>query len=333
MGDKRARSFLRFLKKRARTRRPQCEQTTGVCPRPNVIMGLTVHHDNFYFSDEQISNSPSRKDGVSDETEFKLKVYGCELVQEGAILLRVNQAVACTGQTLLHRFYAKRSLKKFDIERVAATSCFLACKLEEQPRKLRDVINVFHRQNVRRKKAGASVERSVKEGTPLNASSETDYEPLQPQSEAYELLKQDLIRTERHCLREFGFCIQVEHPHKFVLNYLRMFEHGSDKRLVQSAWAYANDSCRTNLCIRFKADEIAVACVHLANRTSPEIVAPPLPEEKDGAPKNWWHLFDVDDEELKIMCESILALYRMCPPGGERAKYVDVHSANENEKK
>ena len=40
--------------------------------------------------------------------------------QESAISLRVNQAVACTGQTLLHRFYSKRSLKKFDIERVAA---------------------------------------------------------------------------------------------------------------------------------------------------------------------------------------------------------------------
>ena len=116
-------------------------------------MGLTVHHDNFYFSDAQIADSPSRRDGVSETAEFRLKAYGCELVQESAISLRVNQAVACTGQTLLHRFYSKRSLKKFDIERVAATCAFLACKLEEQPRKVRDVINVFHRGSARRARA------------------------------------------------------------------------------------------------------------------------------------------------------------------------------------
>ena len=146
------------------------------------------------------------------------QAYGCELVQESAILLRVNQAVACTGQTLLHRFYAKRSLKKFDVERVAATCAFLACKLEEQPRKVRDVINVFHRGSVRRRAdAGKSEPRPA------------DLEPLNPLGETYDALKRDLIRTERHALREFGFCVQVEHPHKFVLNYLRMFEHGDDR--------------------------------------------------------------------------------------------------------
>ncbi|MGB2469803.1 MAG: RecQ family ATP-dependent DNA helicase, partial [Flavobacteriales bacterium] len=41
-----------------------------------------------------------------------------------------------------------------------------------------------------------------------------------------------------------------------VLNYLRMFEHGDDSNLVKRAWAYANDSMRTNLCVRFRADEI-----------------------------------------------------------------------------
>ena len=36
-------------------------------------MGLTVHHDNFYFSDAQIADSPSRRDGVSETAEFRLK--------------------------------------------------------------------------------------------------------------------------------------------------------------------------------------------------------------------------------------------------------------------
>ena len=61
---------------------------------------------------------------MSEEDEFAMRVHGCELVQEAAVLLKASQQVACTGQVLLHRFYAKRSMVKFDVRRVAATSVF-----------------------------------------------------------------------------------------------------------------------------------------------------------------------------------------------------------------
>lgn len=76
------------------------------------------------------------------------------------LYLQASQAVGCTGQVLLHRFYAKKSLTKFNIRRVAATSVFLACKLEENPRKLRDVINVFHR--IARRREGKPLEHLVR---------------------------------------------------------------------------------------------------------------------------------------------------------------------------
>lgn len=43
-------------------------------------------------------------------------MYGCELIQEGGILLRMPQAVMATGQVLLHRFYCKESMLKFNIK-------------------------------------------------------------------------------------------------------------------------------------------------------------------------------------------------------------------------
>ena len=73
--------------------------------------------DNFYVSEEDlVNNTPSRKDGVSFETETQLRIYGCELIQEGGILLKLPQAVMATGQVLLHRFYCKESLLKFNIK-------------------------------------------------------------------------------------------------------------------------------------------------------------------------------------------------------------------------
>jgi hypothetical protein len=45
--------------------------------------------DTFYLSHEQILDSPSRRDGVDENVETLLRVYGCELIQECGILLKL----------------------------------------------------------------------------------------------------------------------------------------------------------------------------------------------------------------------------------------------------
>lgn len=55
----------------------------------------------------------------------------------------------------------------------------------------------------------------------------------------YAELKLDLIRTERHLLKEMGFVCHVEHPHKFISNYLATLE--TPPELRQEAWNLAND--------------------------------------------------------------------------------------------
>jgi hypothetical protein len=72
--------------------------------------------DNFYLSEDELENSPSRAHGIDRETEATLRVYGCELVQEAGILLQFPQAVMATGQVLFQRFYCKRSMKDFNVK-------------------------------------------------------------------------------------------------------------------------------------------------------------------------------------------------------------------------
>lgn len=45
--------------------------------------------DTFYLSDEELENSPSRRDGIDAATETTLRIYGCDLIQESGILLRM----------------------------------------------------------------------------------------------------------------------------------------------------------------------------------------------------------------------------------------------------
>lgn len=53
------------------------------------------------------------------------------------------------------------------------------------------------------------------------------------------MFKKELVHVERHLLRTFGFVLHVDHPHKFVLNYLNILKAGA--ALKQEAWNLAND--------------------------------------------------------------------------------------------
>ncbi len=71
--------------------------------------------DNFYLTDEELSDSPSRKHGIDEETETTLRIFGCELIQEAGILLKCPQAVMATGQVLFQRFYCRKSMRDHNV--------------------------------------------------------------------------------------------------------------------------------------------------------------------------------------------------------------------------
>lgn len=244
--------------------------------------------DTFYLTDEELKDSPSRKDGIDEETEITLRIYGCDLIQECGILLRLPQAVMATGQVLFHRFYCKKSFGRFNVKRVAASCVWLASKLEESPRKARQVLIVFHRMECRRENL--------------------TIEHLDLHSKKYSELKMDLIRTERHLLKEMGFICHVEHPHKFISNYLATLETPIELR--QEAWNLANDSLRTTLCVRFKSEVVACGVVYAAARR----FGVPLPENPP-----WWKVFDADRSSIDEVCRVLALLYTR-----PKAKYIPV---------
>lgn len=88
--------------------------------------------------------SPSGKDGIDTLTEKKYLIFGCELIHELVLLMRLRGPVLVTAQALLHRFYSRCSLKRFDVHIVAMASIFLSGKIEGFMHKLSDLINVCY---------------------------------------------------------------------------------------------------------------------------------------------------------------------------------------------
>lgn len=104
-----------------------------------------------------------------------------------------HQVAMATGQVLFQRFYYSKSFVRHGMETTAMSCVCLASKIEEAPRRIRDVINVFaHIKQVRAQR------------------------PIQPMilDAVYISLKTQIIKAERRVLKELGFCVHVKHPHK-----------------------------------------------------------------------------------------------------------------------
>lgn len=187
----------------------------------------------------------------------------------------------CTAQNLLQRFFYRKSLTKFDAYSVAMACMLLALKIEEDTRHLRAVVLVFHRMFERR--------MGVEPSGVIT-------------SESYRVLRDEMLRVELHVLKElgFGFYNIMDHPHKFILYYLRVLELDEEGDVSQRAWNYVNDSLRTDLSLRFRSEVIACAAIYMASRA----LGIKLP---DNPP--WWVLFNADMTEMGEICNTILALY------------------------
>ena len=113
-------------------------------------------------------------------------------------------------------------------------------------------------------------------------------------------------------MKELGFNLHVDHPHKFILFYVHIL-NGTNE-LAQQAWNYLNDSLRTTLCIRYKPEVIASGAIHLAAKK----LGIALP---DNPP--WYHLYDTTIEQLQVIETEILNLYNL--PKLEYINVLDPH--------
>ncbi|XP_054569640.1 cyclin-L1 isoform X2 [Eptesicus fuscus] len=248
-------------------------------------VSLTIDHS--LIPEERLSPTPSMQDGLDLFSETDLRILGCELIQAAGILLRLPQVAMATGQVLFHRFFYSKSFVKHSFEIVAMACINLASKIEEAPRRIRDVINVFHHLRQLRGKRTPS---------PLILD------------QNYINTKNQVIKAERRVLKELGFCVHVKHPHKIIFMYLQVLECERNQTLVQTAWNYMNDSLRTNVFVRFQPETIACACIYLAARA----LQIPLPTRP-----HWFLLFGTTEEEIQDICVETLRLYTRKKPNYE----------------
>jgi len=187
----------------------------------------------WFLTKEQIDSSPSRKyllkkcgndveKAHNSETQYRRLT--CAFLQESGQKLRLPQLTIATAIVFYHRFFAHKSYESFCRFTIATTCLFLASKVEETPKKLKDVvIETFKIQN-------------------------TPKPPPEPDSQEFKDLKERILVSERVLLQTLGFDLTVEHPYRPLLAYVKSIQGTRD--LAQVAWNFINDSLRTTICLQ-----------------------------------------------------------------------------------
>jgi len=165
---------------------------------------------------------------------------------------------------------------------------------------------VFHRLQVREAQRDGLCQHA---GKTTPCADQNDKELLE--------MKKTIIRVERHVLQELGFAVAalLEHPHKYVLQFVKSLIRTPEwllSEFAQKAWNYLNDSTRTDLCCRYEPHQIAAASILLAARVM-QIKLPSYPP--------WWQVFDAQIADIQYISRVIMQLYCRKAP-----RYIHVAS-------
>ena len=114
---------------------------------------------------------------------------------------------------------------------------FVACKVEEHQKNVRDLINVFDR--LLKIQVGFGMEELIKPHPNLKPRI-PNRDLMNRDSDIYLDWKEIIFEAELEVLTELGYKAFCELPHKYILNYIQILE--GSQEFSQTAWNYLNDS-------------------------------------------------------------------------------------------
>lgn len=167
---------------------------------------------------------------------------------------------------------------------MAATCLFLAYKVEECVRKMRELVVAC-----------------------VRVAQKDPHKNVDEQDKEYWRWRDNILQYEDLLLEAICFDLSLEPPYKTLFDLLMQFEQGDNKRLRNAAWAFVNDSCLTTLCLLFPSRMIAASALYAAAKHCD--VA--FPDDARGRP--WWDVIDVDVGSIRRACNYMASIYESGP--------------------
>lgn len=248
--------------------------------------------------------------------ERECRTAGCELIRHAGLLLRLSQNAIASACVLYQRFYYRVSMTRLGPEDVAMGALFLATKLAETPRRVREIVNVFH--------------------ALCTARLKQSYQGLDYIGGEYYDWRDRVTFSEAVLLRELGFqSLDMRTPYALLIHYCQLYGLLAKDEICRKGLGYLNDSYHTQVHVIFQPNVIACACLALADQKptpnmdttdtdadadtdtavsdtddkSLAVVATTMTNTCLPMKLAWYHVFSVSYDELRAASMMILSYY------------------------
>ncbi|GFS14350.1 cyclin-K [Elysia marginata] len=229
----------------------------------------------WYFERKEIKHSPSFMDGIDGTTESRYRREGARFIIDAGTKMGLRYDTCATGVVYFHRFYMFHSFKEFYRYVTAACCLLLAGKVEETPKKCRDIIRIA--QNL------------------LSASSFARFG---------EDPREEVMTMERILLKTIKFDFQVDHPYSSMLKYAKLFK--CNCFLLN---CLQNSHLAINTGMQWEPEIIAVSLMYLASRLTK--FEPSEWSGRSSSKSKWWEdiIEGMSMELMEDICHQVLDLY------------------------
>ena len=268
---------------------------------------LLLAESQWLFTEAELSRAPSILAGCSEKKERENRIKGVNFILQVGIMLKLPQITLSTASVFFHRFFMRHAMedaanpKGLHYYPIAATCLFLATKVEENCRKLRELVIAC-----------------------VKVAQKDPQKEVDDQDKEFWRWKDNINLYEDLVMEALCFDFSLDSPYKTLFELLLRFKAEDNKRLRNAAWAFVNDSCVTVMCLLFPSRMIAASALYAATKHCDVSFA----EDEQGRP--WWELVGVDLAEMRKACNFLADIYQPIQASRLRKSSISYERASDN---
>jgi protein BUR2 len=254
-------------------------------PPPAVVDS----EQQWVFTEDELLQAPTIAEGMPAEEERTLRRKGVNFILQVGMMLKLPQTTLSTAAVFFNRYLMRNSLKPrpgykpLHHYQVAATALFLATKVEENCRKMKELVV-------------ACVRVALKDPNKL----------VDEQTKDFWKWRDTILYSEDVLLESLCFDLNVESPYKTMYEMLRYYGVEHNKKLRNASWAFLSDSASTQMCLLFTSRTVAAASLYAGARMAEVELG-----DDDGQP--WWEVQHVKLRDIRKACNLMADLYEKSP--------------------
>ncbi|KAI9592598.1 cyclin-like protein [Syncephalis fuscata] len=208
------------------------------------------------------------------------RVQWCRFIGQVCRACGFPLTTTSTAMMLYHRFYAVHSLSAYSPQDASVACIFVACKVEETLKRLRDILAI-----------ALQLQRK-------------DNQPIDMALPEFESHRQKIINLERLVLQALCFDFRVRHPGGYVIKFVQRLQ--GSKELAYKAWTMTIESFFTTLPLQYPPHLIAVGAVEVAQLVYPNLRLLQRHGKKGNA---WWKSYYCRRADVLDVCLQLVDYY------------------------